>query len=832
MSTKIETLELEIVSNSKSAKSGLEALTSSLNTLKNTTKGGLGLDAVSSELSGLGTALNKVKKASDTGASSFTDLFHNATVSLGALKKLGSALWSSITAASDYTETLNLFNVAMGDTKYAFEDTTVSAKEYAEIVSDAMGIDTREWMEAQGIFMTLATGFGVASDRAGIMSKNLTQLAYDLSSFYNMDVETAFLKLKSGLAGELEPLRAIGYDLSQAKLEATALELGIDKTVSAMTQAEKAELRYYAIMNQVTQTHGDMAKTLEQPANQLRVLKAEANMAAREIGNVFIPMLNAILPYAIAATKAIRNLAISIAGLFGEKDTEAEETTSIVVEGTNAITENLVDAQKEAKKFKSYMLGFDELNVINPNADEEDIGSEFTFALSEYKTPFLNDVVETKVDKLTEKLKILVGVVAGIAVAFAAWKIGSTVLTSLDKIKEVLPSLTTFLKTPLKAMGLGAIITGAVVGAAYLISLTEDITTKIGAILSASLLAVGAVLAFTGNIPLGLALMGMGALTMATAIALNTEALSNDVKDVIGGITATVSTALLAVGAILAFTGNIPLGIALMAGGALALTTAVMPKWNLLSDSVKSIITSVSVALGSALLLLGILAIVAGNVPLGLGMLLAGAGSLAVAIAPNWSFIVDKVKEIWEAVSKYWNTNIAPVFTKEWWANLINKAMEGLKNGFKDAVNWIIDKFNWLIEKVNSILGATIDLPEWMGGGSFSLGIQIPLIPKYAEGGFPEQGQMFIAREAGAEMVGNIGRRTAVANNDQIVESIQGGVAIANEEQNALLREQNSLLRAILEKDSGVYLDGKNLANSVEKYQRERGRVLVAGGVL
>ena len=105
-------------------------------------------------------------------------------------------------------------------------------------------------------------------------------------------------------------------------------------------------------------------------------------------------------------------------------------------------------------------------------------------------------------------------------------------------------------------------------------------------------------------------------------------------------------------------------------------------------------------------------------------------------------------------------------------------------------------------------------------------------IPAYASGGFPEQGQLFVAREAGAEMVGSIGRRTAVANNDQIVAGIANGVAEANGEQNTLLREQNSLLRAILEKDSGVYLDGKNLTNSVEKYQRERGRVLITGGVV
>jgi hypothetical protein len=105
-------------------------------------------------------------------------------------------------------------------------------------------------------------------------------------------------------------------------------------------------------------------------------------------------------------------------------------------------------------------------------------------------------------------------------------------------------------------------------------------------------------------------------------------------------------------------------------------------------------------------------------------------------------------------------------------------------------------------------------------------------LPLFANGGFPTTGQMFIAREAGAEMVGSIGHRTAVANNDQIVNGIANGVAEANDEQNALLREQNSLLRAILEKDSGVYLDGRTLTNSVEKYQRERGRTLIVGGVV
>ena len=163
--------------------------------------------------------------------------------------------------------------------------------------------------------------------------------------------------------------------------------------------------------------------------------------------------------------------------------------------------------------------------------------------------------------------------------------------------------------------------------------------------------------------------------------------------------------------------------------------------------------------------------------------------------------------------------------------NAINTVIAGIES----LCNGVISGVNGMIRALNKL---SFSVPDWvpgLGGKSFGLNLSTLStisIPRFAEGGFPEQGQMFIAREAGAEMVGNIGRRTAVANNDQIVSGIAGGVAEANEEQNALLREQNSLLRAILEKDSGVYLDGKNLTNSVEKYQRERGRVLITGGVL
>ena len=104
-------------------------------------------------------------------------------------------------------------------------------------------------------------------------------------------------------------VRSVGYDLSQAKLEAIALSLGIDKTVASMTQAEKSQLRYYAIMTQVTQAQGDMARTLESPANQLRIFASATQQAARAIGNIFIPILNKVLPYAIAVLNVVREIA-------------------------------------------------------------------------------------------------------------------------------------------------------------------------------------------------------------------------------------------------------------------------------------------------------------------------------------------------------------------------------------------------------------------------------------------------------------------------------------------------------------------------------------------
>lgn len=351
---------------------------------------------------------SQIPSTNEASTKSFAKMLTKLTAVAYAIKKAVKVVASWINTSNRYIETLNLFTVSMGN--YA-----KSAREYAETVAEVMGIDPAVWMESQGIFMTLATGFGIVGDRAATMSQQLTQLGYDLSSFFNINVEEAMSKLKSGFSGELEPLRNLGYDLSLAKLEAIAMSLGIDRSVSSMTQAEKAQLRYYAIMTQVTTAQGDMARTLEAPSNQVRIFKAQLEQASRALGDLFLPLLNKILPYAIAAVKVIRLLANTIASLFGGgvKDVGESVMENLKV-GADESKKAIDETTGSAKALRKTLLGIDELNVMtDPSSGSGGAGASvgggrgFEFELPTYD--FISDAVVGRVNEIVEKMKEWLG---------------------------------------------------------------------------------------------------------------------------------------------------------------------------------------------------------------------------------------------------------------------------------------------------------------------------------------------------------------------------------------------------------------------------------------
>lgn len=1060
-----------------------------------------GFSAFPAKIQKLVSSTNSLTTANKKASLSYVNFAAKIMIAYQAVTRIARVLSSFIDKSNDYIETLNLFKVAMGE--YA-----QSAYDYAEVVQEAMGIDPSDWMYNQGIFMTLATGFGVATDKAALMSQQMTQLGYDLSSFFNISVEDAMQKLQSGISGELEPLRRLGYDLSQAKLEATALSLGIDKSVSSMTQAEKAQLRYYAIMTQVTTVQGDMARTLDAPANQLRVLTAQLQIAARTIGNLFIPALNAILPYAIAVVKVLTALANVIANLFGVElpsvdFSDSSASVGSLTDGVEDTSDALDDATDSAKELKNAMMGFDELNVISPpdtsSSDDLLSGDGFDFDLPTYD--FLEGLAESRIATIVEEMKEWLGLtedidtwaelfdtrlgkiliaVGAIAAGFGAWKIAEsltkfiTMLSGIggggglsalglltfaadllefkDHLEDFLTNGATFdnvvgmISEFAGMLGDALIVLGAtkVGGALVVIEGIGNIVRGIKDISESGVnwdnamtvingltdVAIG-IGVFTGNIKLaawGVAIQGFT--TIIEEIATNWEAIKNGdwsgvdkaklvvgVLEVLGGLAValgvfgTITKTSKAADAIPAMTTvanttstmttklstlakNLGLGLVIIAEvagaaiifvGAIAILGWELEKvgeaWEPVIENAGTVATAIGigtgllVAVGLAAYALGTLgAGVAANIGIGMAILVelgvaaalfvaeiwligkgldkvgeawqpvidngetiktaivvgtgflvgigiataalgaatvATAGALPVAIglgtallielSEAFQLLVDELIEVADQLSEELHpaldnlNNILPDLSTEMenftsfmstFAELVvdytkNSAISGIAatvdkiigffttdpiksmskevrtqgNQFDDLIKELEDaipKIQRAIELTRLYNDAMAEYATVSGSGSSSSndssggffgkllngigslfggsGVSVS-VPGYATGGFPTTGQVFVAREAGAEMVGSIGNRTAVANNDQIVAGIANGVAEANGEQNALLREQNSLLRALLEKPSGTYLDGKEITNSVEKYQRERGRVIISGGV-
>ena len=869
-------------------------------------------------------------------------------------RKIGHFIAQAVTESNKYQEDLNLFTVALG--QYAAE-----AQNYAEKVSDVMGIDPAQWLRNQGVFNTLLTGFGDTAERAQLMSQNLTQLGYDISSFFNISIEDAMQKLQSGISGELEPLRRLGYDLSQARLKQTALNLGIKESVANMTQAEKAELRYYAIMTQVTTAQGDMARTLEAPANQLRILQAQLTQAARAIGNIFIPALNAILPYAIAVVQVIREIANALANLAGFKLTEVDYSgVNSAAVGAGSLADNLDDAAGAAKKLKQYTAGFDELNVFAPNTGSGSGAGAggaggFDFDLPTYD--FLGDAVQTRIgeikkmiedtlaeittivsgfmlavgailvvtgvniplgvglmaagavglaatvglnwtamsSELASTLALITGVVGGFLLALGAimafsganlplgialMALGGASLVSAAVINwhnsdqhltDALTTLTGVLAGASLAVGAMLAFTGVATGLGIALMAVGAVTlvsaaalnwnsipdalasplSRVGLLVSGATLALGAILAFSGCMPLGIALMAIGATSLVSVMALNWNGLSDEIQNVIAIITTVVSVAFLAIGAALAFSGaNVPLGLALLAAGAVTMGTAIMPNWNDLSDNVQQKISMITTVVGGALLAVGaILALSGVALPLGLGLMAAGALSLGAVATLNWNFVVNSIKKVVSVITGIlsgalivlgvllclsgagvglglavlaaglslsyaaWTLDDNPItrFVRQMANSII-----GLVNGVIDAINDMFHiQFNGL-----SVMGITL-IPAF----DIRL-VDIPHIPFFEDGGFPNEGQLFIAREAGAEMVGAMGRRTAVANNDQIVEGISAGVSVAND---GVIAAIYALLNVVEEKDMSVVIGDNEIGHSYDRYKEKRGRQVSTG---
>ena len=392
------------------------------------------------QLSKVVTQANRVTAANEKQRKSYLSLsnqmngFMRNMAKLVSLKAIAEYLGNAVAKFNDFYEATDLFHNAMGNLS-GEADTLISK------MQGLLGVDPTKAMTYMATIQSLGTSFGLTSDKAYVLSKNLTQLAYDEGSYWNKDVAETFTAMSSAISGEIEPIRRLGIDLTQARLQQELLALGFNKQVSSLSQADKAVLRYITIMKQTANVQGNLAQTIQSPANQIKILKAQLDMLAKSVGSLLYPALKSILPPLIAAVQLIREFVEWVAKLMGVKVVFTDFTKSAdSVGGIGDAMDNTADSTKKAAKaLKDYTMGFDELNIIDPTQGSSGSGGGASAGnilgdvdLSGYDM-FKNYVGNT-VDEIKEKVKKLLPIIAGVAAGFAAWKIADFLFSQLNNV--------------------------------------------------------------------------------------------------------------------------------------------------------------------------------------------------------------------------------------------------------------------------------------------------------------------------------------------------------------------------------------------------------------
>lgn len=366
-------------------------------------------------------------------------------------------LWNTVNSSMDFLETVNYFEVAMrklGDDAAAnwqqagYDSAEAYASSFSsrakqltakmtgfDIDTDGnatytgqknLGMNPDTVMNYQAMFAQVSESIGVAEESALNFSTALTMLGTDWASLRNTTFEQAFEKFASALAGQSRAVRAFGIDITNATLQEYAYKYGLTGAISEMNQATKAQLRLLAILDQSKVAYGDLANTMESPANQLRMLKQNFSNLARTIGNLFLPIIEKVLPYINGLVMAMQRLFAWVGGLLGinlsginSSIGGASNGIEDLVGGADDAEDALNGANDAAKKLKNTVLGFDELNQLNDPKSGSSSGSgsgvgggnplldaEISKALEEYQKAWDDafDRMENKAQKIADKI--------------------------------------------------------------------------------------------------------------------------------------------------------------------------------------------------------------------------------------------------------------------------------------------------------------------------------------------------------------------------------------------------------------------------------------------
>ena len=603
------------------------------------------------QLSKVVTQANRVTAANEKQRKSYLSLsnqmngFMRNMAKLVSLKAIAEYLGNAVAKFNDFYEATDLFHNAMGNLS-GEADTLISK------MQGLLGVDPTKAMTYMATIQSLGTSFGLASDKAYILSKNLTQLAYDEGSYWNKNVAETFTAMSSAISGEIEPIRRLGIDLTQARLQQELLALGFNKQVSSLSQADKAVLRYIAIMKQTANIQGNLAQTIQSPANQIKILKAQLDMLAKSVGSLLYPAMKSILPPLIAAVQLIREFVEWVAKLMGVKVVFTDFTKSADSVGGigDAMDDTAKSTKKAAKALKDYTMGFDELNITDPTQGSSGSGGSASAGnilgdvdLSGYD--MFKNYVGTSIDEMKQKIKSMLPLIATVATALAAWKLTNLITDIVDAISKM---------NALKSivLGLGVFTVGVVL---EITGIKDAIENGVNGTNFAEIV-LGALIGTTGA-----AILGKG-IAQFIVTGFGNTAVGAAIKAA-GGSTA---------GAIIgAAVGGVVAGIPMFVTG--------------VYDAVKNglnTLNGILIPLGSTMTGAGIGAIIGSlGGPIGtgigalIGLIVGGLTDVGIAIYQNWDKITESLDKASESL-KNWFVGVG-----EWW----NEKWKGFSTNFQTA---------------------------------------------------------------------------------------------------------------------------------------------------
>ena len=319
----------------------------------------------------------------------------------GAIGKIYATYWllframgkikSAIDISSQLTEVQNVVDVTFGKMSHKIEEFTensiekfgmseLSAKKYAstfQAMGSAMGIDTALIGTANKFLNQQTAGYVGLSNSMADVSVTLTKLTADMASFYNVEQKAVAEDLSAIFTGQTRPLRQYGIDLTEATLKEWALSEGMNANIKSMTQAEKTMLRYQYVLAHTGAAQGDFERTVNTWANQVRILKQNFEQLGAVVGGTFINMLkplvkalNNVMSHIIAFAQTVSNALGKIFGWTYESGGGVASDMENAADYSEDLAGGLSDAEKNAKKLKSHLLGIDELNVFDPSEDK------------------------------------------------------------------------------------------------------------------------------------------------------------------------------------------------------------------------------------------------------------------------------------------------------------------------------------------------------------------------------------------------------------------------------------------------------------------------------